>query len=168
MADPAVPPASPDLDKIWFRLRLHSLRLEVSMLADASAELSAAYVTGSVAALAIIGSIVTTWLTLRHQRTLAQDERLASQRADAYIRLIEYQRIDPGFSNLLPAEVASRLLAYGSEEVNRALQRVREATSQSTKASNEAIDGMIAQVRFELQGKKDQERLNTATRWQHS
>jgi hypothetical protein len=74
------------------------------MLADASAELSAAYVTGSVAALAIIGSLVTTWLTLRHQRALARDERLATQRADAYIRLIEYQHIDPGFRNLLPAE----------------------------------------------------------------
>jgi hypothetical protein len=138
------------------------------MLADASAGLSAAYITGSVAALAIIGSLFTTWLTLRHQRALAQDERLATQRADAYIRLIEYQRIDPGFRNLLPAEVASRLLAYGSEEVNWALQRVREAIGQSPEASNEAIDGMIARVRFELQGQKDKKRLNTATRWQTS
>ena len=138
------------------------------MLADPSAELSATYVTASVAALAIAGSLITTWLTLRHQRALAQDERLATQRADAYIRLIEYQRIDPGFKNLLPAEVASRLLAYGSEEVNRALQRVREATGQSAGTFNEAIDGMIARVRFELQGKKDQERLNTSTRWQDS
>jgi hypothetical protein len=138
------------------------------MLADASAELSAAYVTGSVAALAIVGSLITTWLTLRHQRALAQDERLATQRADAYMRLIEYQRIDPGFRKLLPAEVASHLLAYGSEEVNRALQQVRKATGQSAQASNKAIDEMIAQIRFELQGKKDQERLNTSTRWQNS
>jgi hypothetical protein len=138
------------------------------MLADSSAELSAAYVTGSVAALAIIGSLITTWLTLRHQRALARDERLAAQRADAYIRLIEYQRIDPGYRKLLPAEVASRLLAYGSEEVNWALQRIREATRQSTEASNEAIDRMIAQVRLELQGKRDQERLNVVTRWQDS
>ena len=101
------------------------------MLADASAGLSAAYITGSVAALAIVASLVTTWLTLRYQ----------------------------------PGEVASRLLAYGSEEVNRALQRVREARSQSTEAFSETIDAMIAQVRLELQGKKDRERLNSATRW---
>lgn len=138
------------------------------MLADASAELSAAYITGSVAALAIVASLITTWLTLRYQRTLAQDERLSARRADAYIRLIEHQRIDPAFEKLLPAEVASRLLAYGSEEVNRALQRVREARSQSTETFREAIDGMIAQVRLELQGKKDQERLNSSTRWQNS
>jgi len=81
---------------------------------------------------------------------------------------MEYQRIDPGLRDLLRAEVASRLLAYGSEEVNLALQRVREATRQSAETSNEVIDGMIAQARFELQGKKDQERLNTNTRWQNS
>jgi hypothetical protein len=57
------------------------------MLVDASAELSAAYVTGSVAALAIVASLITTWLTLRYQRALAvaQDERLSTRRADAYM-----------------------------------------------------------------------------------
>jgi hypothetical protein len=138
------------------------------MLVDASAELSAAYITGSVAALAIVASLITTWLTLRYQRALAQDERLSARRADAYIRLIEHQRIDPSFKDLLPPEVASRLLAYGSEEVNRELQRVRDATGRPGGAFNEAIDAMIAQMRLELQGRKDQERLNTATRWRNS
>jgi len=132
----------------------------------ASAEVSAAYITGSVAALAIAGSLITTWLTLKHQRALAEDERLSNRRADAYMRLIEHQRADPGFKNLLPAEVASRLIAFGSEDVNRALQRVREATHQSTDSFNTAINQMISQIRLELQGREDKEPLNTSTRWQ--
>jgi hypothetical protein len=135
------------------------------MLADAPADLSAAYITGSVAALAIAASLITTWLTLRHQRLLAHDERLSKLRADAYIRLIEHQRADPGFTGLLPAEVASRLLAYGSQEMNLALQRVREAEG-SAEAFDEAIDAMVARIRFELQGTKDTQRLNAVTRWQ--
>jgi hypothetical protein len=132
-----------------------------------SPELGAAYITGAVAALAIVASLITTWLTQRHQRALAQDERISARRADAYIRLIEHQRIDPGFNSLLPAEVASRVIAYGSEDANRALQQVREATRQPAGNFSEAIDGLIAQIRFELQGKKDQGRLNVATRWQN-
>ena len=97
----------------------------------------------------------------------ASPGRRPCERADPYIRLIENQRIDPGLRSLLPAEVASRMIAYGSDEVNQALQQVRKATGQSAETSNEALDGIITQIRFELQGKKDQERLNTATRWQN-
>jgi hypothetical protein len=135
------------------------------MLILASAELAAACITAAVAALAIVGSLVTTRLTLRHQRLQAEDERLSNRRADAYIRLLEYQHEDAGFKGLLPPQVASRLLAYGSEDVNRALDVVRKPRDSSDEAFNEAIDALVLQIRTELQGKPDQDRLHAVTRW---
>ena len=136
------------------------------MLVLASANLAAAYITAAVAGLAIVGSLVTTGLTLRHQRLQAEEERLSNRRADAYIRLLEHQHEDPRFDQLLPPQVASRLLAYGSEEVNRAMGTVRRTRDSSAEAFNEAIDGLVRQIRVELQGKPDQDRLNAVTRWQ--
>jgi hypothetical protein len=136
------------------------------MLVLASAELAAAYVSAAVAALAIVGSLATTALTLRHQRLQAEEERLSTRRADAYIRLLEHQHEDPAFEHLLPPQVASRLLAYGSEEVNRALGLVRRTRNSSGEAFGEAIDALVLQIRTELQGKADQDRLDAATRWQ--
>jgi hypothetical protein len=136
------------------------------MLVLASAELAAAYISAAVAALAIVGSLMTTGLTLRHQRLQSEQERLSNRRADAYIRLLEYQHEDPAFDQLLPPQVASRLLAYGSEDVNRALGLVRRTRNSSGEAFNKAIDEMVLQIRTELQGKPDQDRLDAATRWQ--
>ena len=136
------------------------------MLVLASAELAAAYITAAVAALAIVGSLVTTGLTLRHQRLQAEEERLSNRRADAYIRLLEHQHEDPAFEQLLPPQVASRLLAYGSEDVNRALGLVRRTRDRSGEAFNQAIDALVRQIRTELQGKPDQDQLDAVTRWQ--
>jgi hypothetical protein len=136
------------------------------MFVLASSGLGAAYISGAVAALAIVGSLVTTGLTLRHQRALAEEERLSNRRADAYVRLLERQHGDPGFRELLPPEVASRFLAYGSEEANRALDAVRVARNTSDQAFNEAIDDLLRQIRLELQGQPDEERLHAVTRWQ--
>jgi hypothetical protein len=138
------------------------------MLASPPPELTAAYVSGSVAALAIAGSLITTWLTLRHQRALAEEERISSRRANAYIRLLEHQHTDPGFSEKLPPKVASRLLAFGSAEVNQALQDVRAAARPGSQSGSfdQAIDALVSQVRRELQGKPDSAPLRTSTRWQ--
>jgi hypothetical protein len=130
----------------------------------ASTETSASYVSAGVAALAILASLVTTFLTLRHQRALAEEERVSKNRADAYIRLLEYQHKNPRFEGLLPAEIAARFLAHGSEEANRALDTVRKA--RGDEAFKKAIDGLLTQIRFELQGKKDSEPLNPVDRWQ--
>jgi hypothetical protein len=132
----------------------------------ASAEVDAAFITGAVAALAIVGSLVTTALTLRHQRALADEERISNRRADAYIRLLEHQRVDPSFKDILPPEVASRLLAYGSEEANHALDAVRASRGQPPPAFSDAIDVMVRQIRLELQGKPDRGSLHAVARWQ--
>jgi hypothetical protein len=136
------------------------------MFVLASSGLAAAYISGTVAALAIVGSLVTTGLTLRHQRALAEEDRLSDRRADAYVRLLEYQHEDAAFEQLLPPAVASRFLAFGSQDANRALDGVRAARKTSKEAFNEAIDGLVRQIRLELQGRPDEERLHTVTRWQ--
>jgi hypothetical protein len=128
---------------------------------SSSADLSAAYITGSIAALAIVASTISTWITLRYQRTLAQDERLFNHRADAYERLLRYQHENPAFSGLLPAEVASRLNAYGSEDVHQKVRDVRAAA-----ADPDSLDALLGQIRFELQVKRDRSRLHSSTRWQ--
>jgi hypothetical protein len=130
----------------------------------ASTEISASYATAGVAALAILVSAGMTVLTLRRQRALAEEERVSNNKADAYIRLLEYQHKNPRFEGLLPAEIAARFLAHGSEEANRALDIVRSA--RGDEAFQEAIDGLLTQIRFELQGKKDSGPLNPITRWQ--
>jgi hypothetical protein len=133
----------------------------------ASSELTATYVSGAVALLAIVSSLVTTALTLRHQRTLAEEGRISDRRADAYIRLIEHQHEDPAFEHLLPPQVASRLLAYGSEEVNNALGNVRRAANESGESFESAIDDLLRKMRCELQRHPDSEPLHALTRWQH-
>ena len=45
----------------------------------------AAVITGGVAALAIVGAVITTWLTLRHQRK-AEDQR---RRHERHMRLLD-------------------------------------------------------------------------------
>ena len=132
----------------------------------ASGEITAAYVSAAIAALAIVGSLITTWLTLRHQRVLAQDERLWTRRADTYVLFLQHQRDDPDFSELLPAELASQLIAYGSEEVNAALAVVRQSRGLGKESFGAAMDALVGQMRFELQRKPDKDRLHVTTRWQ--
>jgi hypothetical protein len=67
------------------------------MLLASSPELTGAYISASVAALAIIASVLTTWLTLRNQRLLAEEDRLSNRRAAAYERLLGYQHENPNF-----------------------------------------------------------------------
>jgi hypothetical protein len=134
------------------------------MLPLASAAAAAPYITGAIAALAIVGSFLTTGLTLRHQRLMAEEERLSSRRADTYIRLLEHQHQDPDFRKMLPAEIASRILAYGSVETNEALQTVRSAGDDEAFAH--AIDTLINQVRRELQGQQAGEVKQAVGRWQ--
>lgn len=97
------------------------------------ASLAAAYISAAVAALATVGSLLTTGLTLRHQRLQAEEERLSNRRADAYIRLLEHQHEDPAFEQLLPPQVASRLLAYGSAWSFRALSSAAATRSRSAR-----------------------------------
>src|SRR5262249_43066782 len=54
------------------------------MLMIASAQVDAALITGTVAALAIISSLVTTALTLRQQRVLARGQERQSLRLVSY------------------------------------------------------------------------------------
>jgi hypothetical protein len=125
----------------------------------------AAYASAAVAAVAVVATVVMTVMTLGHQRALAEDERRAGQKADAYIRLLEHQHEDPGFRALLPPTVASRLLAFGSEETNAALGVVR-AAGDDPSAFRKAIDALLAQIRLELRGTADTHPLDAVSHWQ--
>lgn len=141
----------------------------------ASAETTATYVSGTVAILAIAATLAATWLTLRQQARLArqtldqqarlaQEERLWTHRAETYIRFLEHQREDPAFERILPADLAARIIAFGSEEVNNALGVVRAAAKVSPDAFEVAFDGIAAQIRVELQDRQDEQRLHLVTR----
>lgn len=136
------------------------------MLLSTAPALGAAYITGGVAALAIVASVTSTWLTLRHQRSLALDERLLTLRADAYLQLLKHQATDPGYRQLLPPDVASVFNAFASEEVHIALGRVRESRDESPENFARALDLMVSQIRSELQRKQDRGPLNLVGRWQ--
>jgi len=114
-----------------------------------------------VAALSVVASVLVAGMSLRSQRQLARDEWLWDKRSEAYIALVEHQRTDPGFSTLLPADVASRLIAFGSEETNRALDTVRRSPG----PLSDSIDALVGQMRRELQGRPDSDRLHVTTRW---
>ena len=114
-----------------------------------------------VAALSVVTSVLVAGMSLRSQRQLARDEWLWDKRSEAYIALVQYQRTDPGFAKLLPPDVASQLIAFGSEEINRALDAVRR----SPKPLSDSIDALVGQMRRELQGRPDSDRLHVTTRW---
>ena len=101
-----------------------------------------------VAALSVVTSVLVAGMSLRSQRQLARDEWLWDKRSEAYIALVQYQRTDPGFAKLLPPDVASQLIAFGSEEINRALDVVRRSPG----PVSESIDALVGQMRRELQG----------------
>jgi hypothetical protein len=158
--------ASGDDYEIGFGARTTQL-LEAVMLILTSTEIEASLITGAVAALAIVGSVLTTVLTIRNQRALAEEERISTRRADTYIRLLEYQRQHPTLKGLLPVEVAAPLLAYGSESVNDALSVVRKSSEEpGYDAYDKAIDSLLAQIRLELQGRADTHPLRATSRWQ--
>jgi hypothetical protein len=114
-----------------------------------------------VAALSVAATIWVTRMTLRSQRQLMHDQWLWEKRSEAYISVIEYQRSDPGFSKLLPPDVASRLIAFGSEDANRALGAVRAAEG----PFSDLIDALVGQMRSEMQGHRDAAPLHVTTRW---
>jgi hypothetical protein len=62
--------------------------------------------------------------------------------------------------------VASRILAYGSYEVNEALEAVRRSAEHPPPAFAEAIDRLLGQIRLELRHQRDEGRLDATTRWQ--
>jgi hypothetical protein len=137
------------------------------MLILTSTDIEASLISGAVAAIAIIGSVITTVLTIRNQRALAEEERISTRRADTYIQLLEYQHQNPTLEGLLPGEIAAPLLAYGSESVNDALREVRKSSKEPEyDAFGKAIDSLLAQIRLELQGRADAHPLQATSRWQ--
>jgi len=133
-------------------------------------EVIAAYIVGGVALVAVLGSVITTWLTLKHQRALMVDDRIWRARSEIYVRILNltlYKGGDELSDARLTDELedaAAKVEAFASDEVVsifHALLRtsempVTDEEERYTRAERIGIriDDLMTIVRDELQGRR--------------
>jgi hypothetical protein len=115
----------------------------------------AAIITGVVALAAIIGSVCTTWLTLRHQRGVAHEDRVWDRRADAYMGffvLADALKNGVDYPESRLPETIGAIYAFGSSTVVELLERIPSVSTEI--AEGRGVTGSVAeQMRAELPGR---------------
>ena len=114
-----------------------------------------AIITGLVALAAIVGSVLTTWLTLRHQRGLANEDRVWDRRANAYLGffvLADARKNDVDFPVTRLPETIGAVYAFGSTKVIELMEGIESLSSDV--AGGRGVSGQVAhQMRSELLGR---------------